>query len=174
MSYAPPHYDADHPAQLLKYRPCVGALIVNDEGLVFSGHRVKGDLPDDAPRWQWPQGGMDPNETPLAAAYREVEEETGITEITLIYELPYWLTYDLPEELLGRVLKGEYRGQRQKWFAFRFHGDETAINLAGHDQIEFDHWCWRPVNECIDLIVPFKRPVYEAVAQGFAPFLKQS
>lgn len=172
MSYAPPHYPEDHPAHKLAYRPCVGALIVNDHGQVFSGRRVKGDLPDDAPRWQWPQGGIDADENPLCAAYREVEEETGITDLSLIYELPYWLTYDLPEALIGRVLKGKYRGQRQKWFAFRFTGDEAKINLAGHEQIEFDHWLWRPIEECVDLIVPFKRPVYRAVAEAFTPFLR--
>lgn len=166
-NYERPSFDANHPAQALAYRPCVGAVIFNRDGLVFSGHRVQKNLPADAPRWQWPQGGIDDGELPLDAAYREVAEETGIRSVNLLYELPAWLTYDLPENLIGKVLKGRFRGQRQKWFAFRFEGADADIVLDGHDQIEFETWQWRPINECIDLVVPFKRHVYEAVASGF-------
>ncbi len=173
MNFEAPQLSDDHPAHQLAYRPCVGAVIVNQHGEVFSGHRVQGNLPADAPRWQWPQGGIDAHEAPLAAAYREVAEETGITKIKLIYELPYWLTYDLPEDMIGRVLKGRYRGQKQKWFAFQFLGDEDHVDLTSHHQIEFDAWCWRPIDECVDLVVPFKRHVYQSVADGFRPFLTQ-
>lgn len=168
MSYEAPSYADDHPAQQLAYRPCVGAVIFNRDGLVFSGHRVQKDLPPDAPRWQWPQGGIDDGETPIAAAHREIYEETGIRAISLIYELPGWLTYDLPESLIGKVLKGNYRGQKQKWFAFRFEGADEDVKLDAHPEIEFESWQWRNLSDCIDLVVPFKRHVYQAAAAGFA------
>jgi len=167
MTYETPQFEAGHPAHKLAYRLCVGAVIFNAQGKVFSGHRIQKDLPVDAPRWQWPQGGMDKGETPIEAAYREVAEETGITNIELIYEMPGWLSYDLPEALIGKVLKGEFRGQKQKWFAFRYKGIDDDIILDSHHQIEFEHWVWRPIDECADLVVPFKRNVYAQVTDAF-------
>ena len=170
MTYEQPHFNQDHPAHNLAYRLCVGAVIFNLKGHVFSGHRVQKDLPADALRWQWPQGGMDKGETPIDAAYREVAEETGITNIELIYEMPGWLSYDLPEDLIGKVLKGKFRGQKQKWFAFKFNGDDDDILLDGHHQIEFENWVWRPIEACADLVVPFKRHVDTDVTNCFKPF----
>jgi putative (di)nucleoside polyphosphate hydrolase len=167
MKYAVPNYAADHPAQKLAYRPCVGIVLFNDAGKVFSGHRKAAGLPDDAPRWQWPQGGMDEGETPIEAAYRELAEETGIRKASLLYEMPGWLTYDLPEDIIGKALKGKFRGQKQKWFAFRFEGSDADICLDGHEQIEFESWAWRSLEDCVDRVIAFKRPVYEAVSNSF-------
>lgn len=128
------------------------------------GKRVAGDLPADAPRWQLPQGGINDGELPYRAARRELAEETGITQARLLYELSGWLTYDLPEILIGKALKGQYRGQKQKWFAMQFRGIDADINLNTHDQIEFEDWAWMPLDKCASLVVPFKRPVYDVLA----------
>ena len=173
MNYDAPSFSDTHHAQTLSYRPCVGVVIFNAQGLVFSGHRVQKDLPADAPRWQWPQGGIDAGERPIEAAYREVYEETGLQSVRLIYEMPGWLTYDLPEALIGKVLKGEYRGQKQKWFAFQFEGKDSEVRLDLHHQVEFEEWRWRPLDACIDLVVPFKRHVYQAVANCFSKLPEQ-
>ena len=115
-----------------------------------------------------PQGGIDGNEDPAAAALRELEEETAVRSAEIIAEAPGWYNYDLPEHLIGKSWKGKYRGQTQKWFAARFTGKESEINLAppGHKQ-EFDQWRWVKMNEVIDAIVPFKKPVYEQVIAAF-------
>ena len=148
----------------LPYRACAGVVLINAQGLVFTGERV--DTPG---AWQMPQGGIDPGEDPQTAAFRELEEETSVpaTQATLIAEHPDWVTYDLPDHLVGRLWKGRYRGQTQKWFLFRFDGDDSQIDLTKHDQ-EFARWRWSTPTEVIENIVPFKRAVYEQVIQGFA------
>lgn len=152
------------------YRPCVGIVVMNSTGLVWTGLRVQGNLSPDTLRWQLPQGGIDKGETPLQAAYRELEEETGLTQTELVYELPYWLTYDLPAEAIGVALNGKYKGQRQKWFLMRHTGRDTDIKLDAHPQIEFEDWAWQPLANCPDIVVPFKRAVYEQIVSGFRPF----
>lgn len=148
------------------YRPCVGAMILNAEGLVWVGRRI--DAPGDAEGrgtwWQMPQGGVDEGEDAAVAVFREVAEETGMRSVTMIAEIGGPYIYDLPSELIGKVWGGKYRGQKQRWFALRFTGDETEIDLAppGHSA-EFDVWRWAPMSELIDQIVPFKRDVYRAV-----------
>ena len=158
----------------LPYRPCVGIVLINRDGLVWSGHRVIGDLPPDAPRWQLPQGGIDEGETPETAAKRELAEETGVTKAHVVYESPSWLTYDLPPELRGKALKGRFRGQRQKWFAMQFDGHDDDVNLMATEHQEFDDWTWRHLDTCPDMVVDFKRDIYLSIAAQFAPFVASS
>ena len=151
------------------YRPCVGIMLLNPQGLVWVGRRYQKQNDDGVGHWwQMPQGGIDGNEDPAAAALRELEEETAVRSAEIIAEAPGWYNYDLPEHLIGQSWKGKYRGQTQKWFAARFTGEDSEINLAppGHKQ-EFDQWRWAPMNELIDAIVPFKKPVYEQVIAAF-------
>jgi putative (di)nucleoside polyphosphate hydrolase len=158
------------------YRQCVGLAVFNHEGRVFLGRRLAG--PETAnlqQSWQMPQGGIDPGETPLQAAMRELYEETNIRSVSLLGEAGDWLCYDLPPPLAGRAWKGRYRGQKQKWFAFRFDGDESEIDVAnpgggGGHRPEFSGWRWEDLARVPELIVPFKRAVYERVAQEFAGF----
>lgn len=160
-------------AENLPYRPCVGIMVLNREGLVWAGRRIAigNSEYDGSPQlWQMPQGGIDRDEDPLKAAYRELYEETGMRSVSLLAEAPDWINYDLPPELIGIGLKGKYRGQTQRWFAFRFEGDEDEIAInpppGGHDA-EFDEWSWKPMAELPGLIVPFKRSVYESVVSAF-------
>ena len=157
----------------MPYRPCVGAMVLNAEGHVWAGRRIAStdsEMAGTAMLWQMPQGGIDKGEDALAAATRELYEETGIGSVSLLAEAPEWINYDLPDELLGKALKGKFRGQTQKWFAFRFEGDESEIAIdpppGGHEP-EFDAWGWKPMAELPDLIVPFKRDVYVQVVAAF-------
>ncbi len=153
----------------LPYRPCVGIVVLNAEGLIWLGRRV-GELveQESACRWQMPQGGIDANEAPRTAAFRELHEETGIRSVEVLAETKGWITYDLPHGFVGVALKGKYRGQRQKWFAMRFTGAEREIDLApaGHKP-EFDAWRWAPAKDVAESIVPFKRASYEQVLAEF-------
>lgn len=156
----------------LPYRPCVGVMLLNREGRVFVGRRSdRGDQPEGAGTWwQMPQGGLDPGEDPEQAARRELMEETGVRSASVIARTRDWLTYDLPPELIGVAWEGRYRGQKQLWFAARFEGEESEIDLnprEGHEQ-EFDAWRWVGLRELPSLIVPFKRQVYLAVIEEFA------
>jgi putative (di)nucleoside polyphosphate hydrolase len=150
------------------YRPCVGIMLLNQQGLVWVGRRFEKQNDDGIGKWwQMPQGGIDENEDASVAALRELAEETAVTSATLLAELPQWFTYDLPEHLIGKSWKGKYRGQKQKWFVARFTGHDSEINLTppGHKQ-EFDQWRWAPMEDLLDLIIPFKREVYaEVVAE---------
>ncbi|MGI9350099.1 MAG: RNA pyrophosphohydrolase [Rhizobiaceae bacterium] len=154
----------------MPYRPCVGIVVFNSEGKVWAGRRLKNsETPLDF-RWQFPQGGIDKGEDPLPAAKRELYEETGIQSITLMKEASGWINYDLPDELLGIGLKGKFRGQTQKWYAFRFDGDEDEINISeppDGSHPEFDLWEWRDLEEMPGLIVPFKRKIYEQLVTEF-------
>lgn len=162
------------PADCLPYRPCVGVMILSKDGLVWAGHRIPvadGELEDNEHLWQMPQGGIDHGETALEAARRELYEETGIKSAILVAEAPDWINYDLPSHLIGIALKGKFRGQTQKWFAFRFHGDESEIAInppPGGHTAEFDGWEWKPMADLPKLIVPFKRAVYDKVVAAFA------
>ena len=148
-----------------RYRPCVGIVLINDVGRIFLAHR------SDAPgAWQMPQGGIDAGETPRDAALRELKEETGTDKATILAETADWLHYDLPPEVAAGKWKGRYRGQAQKWFAFRFAGADEDFDLAAHEQ-EFDAWRWATSEEVLEAIVPFKKPVYEAVLEEFAALL---
>jgi putative (di)nucleoside polyphosphate hydrolase len=155
------------------YRPCVGIMVLNPAGQVWIGRRADapGEPEGRGSWWQMPQGGIDENEHPRAAALRELREETGIRTVDVIAELPGWLYYDLPPHLAGKAWGGRWRGQKQKWFLMRFLGTDEEVNikpLAGH-QIEFDSWRWAPISELMELIVPFKREVYREVIAKFAP-----
>ncbi|WP_339634181.1 RNA pyrophosphohydrolase [uncultured Sneathiella sp.] len=150
----------------LPYRPCAGMMILNRKGQVFVGRRL--DMVSEY--WQMPQGGIDDGEAPLEAALRELEEEIGTRDVELIHSLDEWLTYDLPDDLIGKVWKGKYRGQKQKWFLFRYLGEDQDINIVTRHP-EFSEWKWATVSEIPQLIVPFKRDLYETIIQRFASSL---
>ncbi len=155
----------DHIAGL-PYRPCVGVMLVNAAGLVFVGKRIDNKEGD---AWQMPQGGIDDGEELHPAALRELAEETGVSAdlVTIIAESREEHFYDLPEELLGRLWGGKYRGQRQKWLLLRFGGEDGDINLNAHDPAEFLDWRWVEPEQLPDLIVPFKKRVYRQVVEEF-------
>lgn len=140
------------------YRPCVGIILFNPAGLVFVGQRIDNMVE----AWQMPQGGIDDGETPLDAGFREMQEEIGTNRAEFIGEHPDWLDYDIPEDLANKLWQGRFRGQTQKWLAFRFSGSDADINIATSEP-EFRHWKWAHPAELPSLAVPFKRKVYESV-----------
>ncbi|MCK0139699.1 RNA pyrophosphohydrolase [Aliiroseovarius sp. F47248L] len=158
------------PAEIekLPYRPCVGIMLVNREGKVFVGQRL------DAPRlgtktaWQMPQGGVDKDEDPRDAALRELWEETGVTQdlVKIEAEFPDWLPYDLPHDIVPKIWKGRFKGQKQRWYLARFLGDDSAVNIET-DHPEFSQWAWMHPDEVVANIVPFKRDIYAQVLAGF-------
>ena len=156
----------------LPYRPCVGTMVLNRDGLVFIGRRFNGPEHVDLTHvWQMPQGGLDPGEDPYRAALRELAEETSIRSVTRLAESSGWLAYDLPPDVAAQAWGGRYRGQTQKWYALRFTGDEREINVAhplgGHEP-EFAEWRWEPMRNLADIVIGFKRKVYEQVVAEFA------
>lgn len=162
------HFELD--PESLPYRPGVGLLLLNREDKVFVAKRI--DMRTEA--WQMPQGGIDEGENPRATALRELEEETGIppAKATIIAESDGWVTYDLPPELVPNVWGGKYRGQKQKWFALRFMGEDSDINIET-EHPEFHEWKWAELHELPALIVPFKRELYEKVVAEFAYLVKR-
>lgn len=144
------------------YRRGVGIALFNAAGKVFVAQRI--DNP--GPAWQMPQGGIDKGEAPLDAAWRELQEETGVRSAKLLAESTGWLRYDLPPELVTQLWKGKYRGQEQKWYAFRFTGKETEIDIAG-EHPEFSSWKWVEFQRVPELIVPFKRALYRDIVKEF-------
>lgn len=158
----------------LPYRDCVGIALFNSVGQVFIARRIFTPGPDTSEverPWQMPQGGIDPGEDPLKAAHRELFEETSVRSVSLIEAIDDWIYYDLPDEVLGIALKGKYRGQRQKWFAFLLTGADSEIDLdapgSGAIDPEFDAWRWEDFASVHDIIVPFKRPAYRKVQKAF-------
>lgn len=155
----------------LPYRPNVGALLFNRAGKLFVARRA--DVPNaegPAGGWQLPQGGIDANEDPRVAVFRELEEEIGTANAEILAEHPDWLRYDLPPHLVGVALGGKYRGQTQKWFALRFLGDDSEIDLTRDPDPEFDAWRWASLADLPAMAVGFKRAVYEVLARDFARF----
>jgi putative (di)nucleoside polyphosphate hydrolase len=149
-------------------------MVLNRAGLVFIGKRSNGPEHVDAEHaWQMPQGGVDKGEDAFKAALRELYEETNIRSVEKLAEIPEWLSYDIPRAIVGQAWKGKYRGQTQKWYALRFTGDESEIDIAhpaGGHKPEFLDWRWERMEELPGLIIPFKRPVYERVVKEFAKF----
>lgn len=153
----------------LPYRPCVGLMIVNGDGMVFAGRRIDGGKLDEPDAWQMPQGGVDPGEDVETAALREMGEETGLRpqDVSIIRRAREDLAYDLPAELMGKLWGGRYRGQKQTWFAVRLLSPDSAINIAT-DEPEFNEWAWMTPDQIIEKIVPFKLHVYRAVFTEFS------
>lgn len=161
---------------LSDYRPCAGVMLLNREGLVFIGRRIA-PAADHAPAhiWQMPQGGIDEGEDPYDAALRELREETNVVTTSLLATAPDWYRYDVP----GGMVRGRnvYKGQRQKWFALRFEGEDSEIDIAhpvGATHAEFDGWRWETLERLPELVVPFKRPIYERLIEVFRPLVERS
>ena len=155
------------PYEQRPYRPCVGIFLLNNDGLVFAWRRIDSR----AEAWQMPQGGIDAGESPLQACMREMREEIGTNTAELVSQHDDWLYYDIPLPLADRLWQGRYKGQKQKWMALRFTGDDSDINIATEEP-EFCEWKWLSPHDLVDLAVPFKRDVYQNVLAAFAPYLK--
>ena len=162
----------------LPYRPCAGMMVINRAGLVFIGRRTDGPEHVDATHvWQMPQGGIDEDEDSYEAALRELYEETSIRSVKKLGEIAQWLTYDLPGEVAKKAWKGKYRGQKQKWYALRFTGKESEINIddpGGGHKPEFVEWRWVEMRELPGLVIPFKRQTYERVVKEFERFAQDA
>jgi putative (di)nucleoside polyphosphate hydrolase len=158
----------------LPYRPCAGLCVINRNGLVFVGRRLDGPEHIDATHvWQMQLGGIDEGEEPYPAALRELHEETNIRSVKRLGEIRSWLTYDIPPAIAGEAWNGKYRGQKQKWYALLFTGDDKEIDIiepAGGHEPEFAEWRWEPMQNLPDLVVPFKRKTYQRVVKEFSKF----
>lgn len=151
------------------YRPCVGIMLINDNGHIFGGRRID----NRAEAWQMPQGGIDAGEDVETACFREMREEIGTDKADILSIHPEWLNYDIPLPLADRLWGGSYRGQSQKWVALRYTGQDSDINIATEEP-EFFSWQWMSPADLIQLAVPFKRPVYEDIMSQFAQYIKAS
>lgn len=151
----------------LPYRPSVGIMLINADNQVFVAQRI--DAYKTA--WQMPQGGLDRGETPEQAAHRELKEEIGTNNATVLAKSKKEYTYDLPPRLVGRSWNGRYRGQRQTWFLMQFEGEDSEIDLDTHTHPEFSHWKWVDIHQLVNLVAPFKRDVYRALVKEFSPLL---
>jgi putative (di)nucleoside polyphosphate hydrolase len=159
----------------MPYRDCVGIAVFNRDGKVFIGRRRPEEDPEDSSEhgspWQMPQGGIDKGEAPEVSALRELYEETSIRSVTPLDAVRDWIYYDLPDDMLGVALKGRYRGQRQRWFAYLFTGRDDEIDVekpgGGAHPAEFDRWRWEDLERLPQIIVPFKRMAYEEVVARF-------
>lgn len=162
----------------LPYRPCVGIMLINSKGLVFIGRRLGGgpEHESDSHSWQMPQGGVDGDEDTYKAAQRELHEETNVTSVKKLGASKGWLKYDIPRDLVGQAWKGKYRGQKQKWYALRFTGKDSEIDVlspgGGDYKPEFSEWRWEKAERLADYIIPFKRGVYLQVVKELAKFAK--
>lgn len=152
----------------LPYRPAAGVMLINDRNRIWVGQRIDSTLE----AWQMPQGGLDPGEDPLDGALRELEEETGIPRdlAELVARCPMELTYDLPDDLIGKLWKGRWRGQRQHWFLMRFLGTDADVRIDTPEP-EFRAWKWAEPRDLPTMIVPFKKQLYEQVLEAFADWL---
>ncbi len=153
---------SDAEIDALPYRPCVGLMVLNAQGKVFVAQR--NDMQSVA--WQMPQGGVDKGEEPRAAALRELEEEIGTGDAEFLAESADWHSYELPRELVGKLWKGRYRGQRQKWCALRLRGGDETINIET-EHPEFSAWKWADITEVVGMAVPFKRELYRKIVEEF-------
>jgi putative (di)nucleoside polyphosphate hydrolase len=162
----PPGPIAASPEPHPGYRPCVGIVLLDPAARIFLGRRP-GALPKP---WQMPQGGIDPGEQPAFAALRELHEETGVRAVRPLFESRSWYAYDLPDGVSKYEWHGRWRGQTQRWLAFAFEGRDDDIRLDGH-HVEFVDWRWARPAEVLDLVVEFKRPVYEQVLAEFEHLL---
>jgi putative (di)nucleoside polyphosphate hydrolase len=160
----------------LPYRPCAGVMVFSRDGLVFIGRRNSGpEHVDETHVWQMPQGGIDEDEDPYKAALRELHEETNIRSVEKLGEIGDWLLYDIPRDIVGQAWGGKYRGQKQKWYALRFTGEDGEIDIvnpAGGHEPEFIDWRWVEIGALPDLVVPFKRQTYERVVREFKKFVE--
>lgn len=159
------------PAELSDFRPNVGMCVVNSKGQVFAARRLDDPNPES---WQMPQGGIDPGETPEGAAVRELMEEVSMRSVQVVAEVPGWLSYEFPPEVRAtfRGPWARFRGQAQRWFLFRFEGDDSEINLDTSHR-EFEEWRWMDLGDLPGRVIPFKRGVYEEVVQQLGPRIKQ-
>ncbi|HEV2363061.1 MAG TPA: RNA pyrophosphohydrolase [Caulobacteraceae bacterium] len=159
---------ADGGAGLSAYRPNVGVVLASAAGRVWLGRRAGAPGPHN---WQFPQGGVDEGEDLLAAALRELKEETGVTSVAFLGRTDGWITYNFPPGHGGDKARKGWRGQRQVWFAFRFEGSDSEIDLEAHGEIEFDAWKWASLEEALEKVVAFKRETYRKVAAAFGPMI---
>lgn len=149
------------------YRQGVGIILLNTEGKVFVGQRL--DKTSEA--WQMPQGGIDPGETPIQAAKRELMEEVGTDKAEIIFEIPEWLSYDLPSEIAAKLWGGKYKGQMQRWFVMNFTGTDSDVNI-NTEIPEFISWKWAEFSELPNMIVPFKQDLYKQLQSKCGHLLK--
>jgi putative (di)nucleoside polyphosphate hydrolase len=156
---------------LTQLRPNVGIVLVARDGRVWLGRRTNTPPPLN---WQFPQGGIDAGEDELGAALRELKEETGVSSVRLLGRTPGWLGYEFPPEHQGSKAGKGWKGQKQAWFALAFEGEDTEVDLAGHDgALEFDAWRWAELDEALAAIVDFKRDVYRQVVEAFRPLVAE-